>query len=323
MLINDPKKFAIVCSTKNRPAFVRRMIASLEAQAFKGVLLIVDASEDDTPAENALTYPEVGFEIRIHPPLIRGNNWLETAEGCNTLESEFVLWHHDDDFYFLPALERAVRMLDATPEAVCAQGRELFIHALTRPDKDIYLGLGPSPRVAYLAPDPLERLRSALAQYCHLFFAVTRRQPFIETCRRVASYFPKAGIFDQYAWTCAILKYGTALLHNDLYALRQKHLHNHSRLIASLENWPLLIANPRFSDTVGDFWGCLEAAYRPQEWKAFKQIVDTGVVNLVSRALGATHMDSQLEFKLGGAFQQSERAGQLKALMRATTIGGE
>lgn len=319
MLINDPKKFAIVCSTKNRPAFVRRMIASLEAQAFKGLLLIVDASD------SIIVYTSKNFEIRCceHLAPVRGNNWLETAEGMVLLESECVLWHHDDDIYFLPAVERAATRLIASPNAVCSQGRELFMHAFKRADGSIYLGMGSPGRFDYTEPEPLDRLKSAFTKYCHLFFAVTRREPFIETCRRVAGYFPTAGIFDQYAWSLSLLRHGTALLHDDLYALRQKHLSNHSRLIEPLNNWPLLLANPNFSDYVMAFGECLDDAYEPTDLSVFDAIVYHGIVSLVRRALGADHMDAQLEFKLAAEFQQGDAARKIKALMRATTIGGQ
>lgn len=329
MLINDPKKFAIVCSTKNRPAFVRRTFMSLQEQGFKGTLVLVDASDPDPARENREAVRAAQFDAVYFEPGKKGNNWHETVEGMETLESECVLWHHDDDFYFLPAVERALASVLATPEAVSAQGRELFLHAFDRPaapdhpDNDIYLGLTPNPRVAYLGNTALERLQAALARYCLLTFAVTRREPFIETSRRVAEYFPKEGIFDPYAWTCSILEYGTALLHDDLYALRQKHLRNYSRALGALENWPFLIVNPLFSKYVGDFGACLAEAFFPSDKAVFWQIVYHGVVHLVSRGLGATHLDSQTELKLGSEFLHGEAARKIKALMRATTIGGE
>jgi glycosyltransferase domain-containing protein len=289
MLCNDPGLFSIVISTKDRPAYVRRSVDFLKAQGFRGGLLVVDASAEGPFRATADYLAGVGdMHIRHFAPQIVGNNWIETVEGCGSIQSKYIFWHHDDDFYFLDAIERSLQALSAEDSAACAQGREVFLTA-RRSGDNIGIRLTLSPRFGYAGARPLDRLREILKAYCHLPFAVMRRETFIDACRWTARYL-KQGWFDQYACSALLAVQGSVLLSDDLYGVRQRHAANHSNLLADDSKWPLIAANPRFSELFAAFKSCLvDALARSGHGNRgeAERAIDEGLTFLIARQYDA------------------------------------
>lgn len=289
MLYNDPDLFSIVISTKDRPAFLRRAIDFLREQGFRGSLLVVDASADGLFRATAEYLAGIGeMRIRHFRPKPVGDTWIETVEGCSLIGSKYIFWHHDDDFYFLDAIANAIQALQVDENAVCAQGREAFLTA-RRSGNDIGIKLTLSPRFAYSGTRPLDRLRDALNAYCHLAFAVVRREAFIDACHQTTQYL-KQGWFDQYACSVILAVQGRAVLFDQLYGIRQRHATNHSNLLADYNKWPLIAANPRFSELFAAFKACLvdALAKRGNEDPAeAEKAVDEGLTSLIARQYDA------------------------------------
>jgi len=320
MLVNDPTKFAFVMSTRNRPAHVRRTVDFLQRQSFSGRLLVVDASDDELAVANRQFLAGVDNMQIQHFAKRVGNNWIETAEGCDTLDSSFMLWHHDDDFYFLDAVENALKALERDPGAACAQGREVFLGADHNESRiDVRVGL--SPRFAYLGASPTDRLQQAFRSYCHLFFSVIRREVFVEACRLTTQYLSQ-GWFDQYAWSLIVAARGHVLLSDQFSAVRQKHQTNHSRLINAYDHWPLLVANPDFSRIFGDFKSCLAHALGDGDGSQSRELVDKGLVSLIGRVHGVGHEPDAVDRNLfnscatRGTPEETRLASIVETLMR-------
>lgn len=285
MFIGSAEDFAFVMPTKNRPRYVGRALENLKRQGYTGLLLVVDASDDVHHEATASALEAYGsMQIRHYRPCERGNNWIETAEACETIASRLVLWHHDDDFYFLDAVQRAATALADRPDAMCAQGREAFL-TLRRDGERVGIKLDISPRFSYLAATAPERLRQAFANYCHLFFAVTRREVFISTARAVAASLKQAW-FDQYAWSLIVAGRGAALLTDDLYAFRERHATNHSSLLGPYDRWPLIAASPDFSSTFADFKTCLQRNVAESEGE-LATVIDQGLAHIIARQYAA------------------------------------
>jgi hypothetical protein len=227
------------------------------------------------------------MHIEHFRPRLVGSNWLETAEGCDRIQSKYIQWHHDDDFYFLDAVEKAIQALQADASAASAQGREAFLTA-RRSGDDIGVRLTLSPRFPCLASTSLDRLREVLKAYSHLFFAVIRREIFIDSCRRTARYLHQ-GWFDQYAFSAAVAVRGRALLSDDLMGIRQRHTSNHSNLLRTYEKWPLIAANPRFSELFGAFKACLldSLAISGSYDEEAARVIDEGLGWLIARQYDA------------------------------------
>ncbi len=289
MLCNDPALFSFVMSTKDRPVFIRRSVDFLRGQGFRGGLLVVDASAAGPYRETADYLAGIG-EMRIQhfAPKITGNNWVETAEGCGSIRSRYILWHHDDDFYFLDTVEQSIQALESNAEAACAQGREAFLTA-RRSGNDIGIRLNLSPRFACPGTRPLDRLRELLRAYSHLFFAVMRRETFIDACRQTTRYLEQ-GWFDQYAFSAIVAGLGQVLLSDSLIGIRQRHATNHSNLLTDYNKWPLIAANPQFSELFAAFKSCLVDALAQRghdDSREAERAIDEGLVALIARQYDA------------------------------------
>jgi glycosyltransferase domain-containing protein len=320
MRVNDPKTFAFVMSTRNRPAYVRRTVDFLQRQSFSGRLLVVDASDETPAAANRQFLAGVGnMQIQYFAKRV-GNNWIETADGCDTLDSRFMLWHHDDDFYFIDTIENALEALERDRDAACAQGREIFLGVNAKGTRvDVNVGL--SPRFAYLGASPTDRLQQTFGSYCHLFFSVIRREIFVEACRLTAQHLSQ-GWFDQYAWGLIVAARGRVLLSDQFSAARQKHQTNHSRLISAYDHWPLIVASPDFSRIFSDFKSCLVRAVGEEDSGRLREIIDHGLVSLIGRVHGIGHQPDAVDSNLikscvtRGTPEEARVASIVEAVMR-------
>lgn len=285
MLVNDPETFSFVLSTRNRPAYVRRTVEFLRHQSFSGSLLVLDASDDALFVTNGEFLAEVSdMLVRHFQPTRVGNIWTESAEACETISSRYVLWHHDDDFYFNDAVETALQALERDPGAACAQGREVAVKvswAGSQLDARVVI----RPRFAYRGASRIERLQEAFSAYCHLFFAVVRREVFVEACRLTTRYLEEAW-FDQFAWSIVTATRGRALLTDQFFGIRQKRLGSRSMQFRIYDLWPMLAANPQFSKLFANFKACLVEAVGEGDEHHLRQVIDRGLVSLIGRYYG-------------------------------------
>lgn len=275
-------------STRNRPAFVQRSLAFLAEQSFTGNLLVVDASDDvQFKATETVLARHSQMNVTHFRPERRGNNWDETARGLRTINAKHVMWHHDDDFYFLDAIDQSLAALEKDSSLVSVHGREIFLFAQRR-EKGLGIELTPKPRFSYLENSSLARVSDAMARYCHLFFAVMARECFIDACERTSRHLDQ-GWFDQYAWSLLVAGRGKSLALECFYGVRQKHGSNHESRLDPYLHWPLLVASPKFSDTYMNFRTCLLEAFSgaSPDKALWEGAIDHGLIELIGRQYGA------------------------------------
>jgi glycosyltransferase domain-containing protein len=274
---DDPAVFSIVMPTRNRPNLVRRALAFLDAQDFRGHLLLVDASDE---SEFVTPVPR-GFRVTHHKPARPGHAWREIADALATLSSRYVQLHHDDDFYFLDEIEGALETLERDPPAATAQGRFLFVQQ----EADGTVSLASHDRFSYLADTPVERTRQCFQNFGHLAFAVARREDYVDVLHRVHPVLEQ-GWFDQYAVTLLLAARGRALVADRLYGVRELHAAQHHRQFTDAKayrHWPMILAAPDFSATYAAFKTCLMDGVAGLSASS----VDLGLLSLVDRVARA------------------------------------
>jgi glycosyltransferase involved in cell wall biosynthesis len=121
----------VVVPCYNYGCFLRECVESVLEQSHKDlrVLIIDDASSDDTPAVSAeLAARDARIDVSRHP-LNRGH--IATYnEGIQRAQGDYLLLLSADDFLLPGALERAIAVLDARPEVGLVYGACM----LHRPD---------------------------------------------------------------------------------------------------------------------------------------------------------------------------------------------
>lgn len=285
MKCNDPAVFTFVMPTKDRPDHVGRALGFLAAQGFAGRVLCVDASNEAGFARTAsevAKYPSIA--IAHYRPRAAGNAWREIVEALGTIDSAYVQLHHDDDFYFLDEIERAIGILDGASDVATAQGRFVYIE---RDETSGEFSLSNHDRFQYLAASPIERMVACMDRFAHLSFAVTRRADFASILAHVHPRLEQ-GWFDQYAISILLAARGRAVVTDTLHGVRQRHdFQHHKNFLGpnAFKHWPMILASPDFSSVYAAFKNCLiDGAGIDDSGLAEK--IDMGLVALVTRAAG-------------------------------------
>lgn len=288
MRCNDPDSFSLIMPTKDRPAFLARSFEFLAAQGFTGQILCVDASEmQNFTANKKVIAAHPSVTVIHHKPTKPGDAWREIDEAMERISSTYVQLHHDDDFYFTDRWDDAIVVLESNADVATAEGRFAVVE---REATGTGFSLATHDRYSYTDDFSLARVRDCMARYCHLAFAVTRREYFHAAVRKVHQYLEQ-GWFDQYALTLLLAACGKAVALDDLYGVRQFHAEQHHKGFEgakAYKHWPLILAAPDFSATYRDFRRCLLDGLGGDAGDAQTAglILDQGLVTLVERSAG-------------------------------------
>ena len=203
------------------------------------------------------------------------------------LSSTYVQLHHDDDFYFTDRWDDAIALLDDNADVATAEGRFVVVE---RAAAGTGFSLATHDRYSYRDDFSLARVRDCMARYCHLAFAVTRRDYFHFAVQKVHQYLDQ-GWFDQYALTLLLAARGKAVAMDELYGIRQFHTEQHHKGFEgakAYKHWPLILAAPDFSATYRDFRRCLLDGLGEDsaDVQTAGLILDQGLVALVERSAG-------------------------------------
>lgn len=285
MKYNDPAVFTFIMPTKDRADHVGRALDFLAVQGFAGRVLCVDASSEAgferTRSEIAKT---PSMTITHYRPRAVGNAWREIVEALGTIDATYVQLHHDDDFYFLDEIERAIEVLDASSGIATAQGRFVYVEE-NKPGGEV--SLSNHDRFQYLADSPIERMVACMDRFAHLSFAVTRRADFASILAHVHPRLEQ-GWFDQYAISILLAARGRAIVSDSLYGVRQRHgLQHHRNFLGpkAYKHWPMILASPDFSSVYTAFKNCLIDGAGIED-SSLPEKIDLGLVALVTRAAG-------------------------------------
>lgn len=288
MSCNDPAQFTLVMPTKDRPLFLKRTFEHLTSQGFEGQVLCVDASgPENFTADKQVIAEHFSITVIHHKPSQPGDAWREIDEGLERVSSKYVQLYHDDDFYFTDRWNDAIAVLEARADVVTAEGRFIIVE---QDDAGGGFSLSTHDRYNYNDDFSLARVRDCMARYCHLAFAVTRREDFHFAVKKVHQHLDQ-GWFDQYALTLLLAARGKAAVQDELYGIRQFHAAQHHKGFSgtkAYKHWPLILAAPDFSATYRDFRRCLLEGLGDDviEEETAGLLLDQGLVSLVERSAG-------------------------------------
>lgn len=119
-------RISVITPTRNRLAFLREAVASVEAQSFAEWEMVVvdDASEDDT--WDWLQSLDDQRIRTLRMPQRRERSAARNA-GLRAANGEYVVFLDDDDWLLDGALERLARALQSHPDAIAAVGARFAV----------------------------------------------------------------------------------------------------------------------------------------------------------------------------------------------------
>lgn len=160
--------------TRNRIAFLRRLLAYYAACEFKFRILVLDSSDDGQKDRLKAVIDENASRLDIELLSYDADMLaMKKMEQCLSLvSSPFVVFCADDDFHEIEGIDQAVDFLSANADYVAAQGRQVvftvndgvFAARLRRSQPDLDM------------EKPGDRLYHHLSNYRPTFYAVHRTE---------------------------------------------------------------------------------------------------------------------------------------------------
>ncbi|HYR89071.1 MAG TPA: TIGR00180 family glycosyltransferase [Terriglobia bacterium] len=217
---------SIVIPTKNRGAFLERLLSYYSAQNLKEPLLVADSSDSDRIAEVRravdLGSKHLTIDYRSYDRRTTFDEKLTSVLGL--VSTEFAVIGADDDFFSILGLQRAVDFLRANADFSVAHGSALTFEL---PPSAVY---GDGMRIAHYAQRSIEhqtaaeRLTDYLSRYSTLWYSVHRTAELLKNLRRVADLQTDPARFTELLPGCLAVIQGKAKNLEGLYMVRQVHI---------------------------------------------------------------------------------------------------
>jgi glycosyltransferase domain-containing protein len=281
------KATLIIPSVHSRAALLDRALSHLEAQQFRGEVIVSDHS----PAGQTSVLREVLARHRALRVLALEHDpawhFLQRLTDCaEAAQSDYVAVHADDDFMFVDALDECAGFLEHHADFAAAKGRMLFFSL--QPDKPPALGQHEGyPRTE---DDVAQRVLRHVANFNATLYAVHRRAQFIESHGAALARTANV-IFWQYLASCLTLVQGKLHVAEAPYYFRQDNPTGwRSTLVRerAREHWPMLILAPEFPALLGAFAAGLREALAAAHVRidaALERQLDDAYLWLIRRAL--------------------------------------
>lgn len=128
-------KLTIVLTLKDREAFTRRWMQYMNDQYCPYKILIADGGEDErieSELRDPSNYPNLYYEYLRYP---FDKNWevfyAKQLDVCNRVETEYLLFADNDDFYLLEAIADIINFLDENPSYSGCRGSLANLYLLS------------------------------------------------------------------------------------------------------------------------------------------------------------------------------------------------
>lgn len=261
----------IIIPFKDRLAHTARLISYLQFSGFPGRIIFADGCPDPAIATlmaDRAAFPNLAYTYIRHPPSDSlAGLFARMRDAADQVETPYVVWHSNDDFYFVETLQRAVAFLDANPDYVGATGELADFMMQPRPEfgplNRVYGALAIPGKVfraqSYPQPQALDRLN---AHTTELFnngpaYSICRAPLFREIWRTIVAANPPDWHFADRYFVSLLLAAGK--LHGEIGYLA---LHQSDGFTAGLE---MITRDPTW------YHWC----QRPEWLEAFNTLVQT------------------------------------------------
>jgi glycosyltransferase involved in cell wall biosynthesis len=149
-------KVSVVITTFNSEKYVEESVASVVAQTFRDIeIIVVDDGSTDRTVELAQQHANRDARIRICPQVHAGKPSITRNTGLRAARGEYVCFLDGDDHYAPEKVERGVAVLDAHPQLPAVFHDMKFTDEDGTPQTGTYLQNGAflSRAKAYLRPE--------------------------------------------------------------------------------------------------------------------------------------------------------------------------
>jgi len=251
----DDKLTLLMPTSIDRLPYFRANLRHLEEQGFDGRLMVLDwggkrLDEMDLWSGNtpfSVSYRYYGPEMPFHKRML---------DGVSRVDSPYVLFCPDDDFFFIDTLNACVRFLEGNSDFAAAQG-VIFKGKVVKernagtPDFKWWT----DEVIECLQSTPLERLHFLARNYCHWIYCVQRKETMLERLENGAR-FANNPVFREYYDSLFTAMKGKTKLIPSIGVARSFHDMNTSKALyesRSHDCFPFALLNRAFSEKFAQF----------------------------------------------------------------------
>jgi len=258
----DDKLTLLMPTSIDRLPYFRANLRHLEEQGFDGRLMVLDwggkrLDEMGLWSGNApfsVSYRYYGPEMPFHKRML---------DGAGRVDSPYVLFCPDDDFFFIDTLNACVRFLEANRNFAAAQGVIYSARLIKRPDEEkLQFAAIPVTVIECLQSTPLERLHFLARNYCHWIYCVQRKETLSERLEYGVRFASNPVFWEYYDSLFTVAKGKTRLIPS-IGVVRSSHDMNASEALMkarSYDSFPLALQDQAFSEKFAQFREELDSA---------------------------------------------------------------
>ncbi len=251
----DDKLTLLMPTSIDRLPYFRANLRHLEEEGFNGQLMVLDWGGERLDemglwsgnAPFAVSYRYYGPEMPFHKRML---------DGASRVDSPYVLFCPDDDFFFIDTLNACVRFLEGNKDFSAAQGVIYSARLIKRRNEEKlrYVAL-PRTVIECLQSTPLERLHFLARNYCHWIYCVQRKETLSERLE-YGVRFANNPVFGEYYDSLFTAVKGKTKLIASIGVVRSSHDMNASAALLksrSYDSFPFALQGRAFSERFAQF----------------------------------------------------------------------
>ncbi len=243
-------QLTLVVPTRNRPLFIQRMFQFYQDRGLRHPIVIADSSGAEAGPLNRQCAAAAGDRLQVdYQSYDPESDFLtKVLRALCSVDTEYVVFGADDDFFVPSTLDRCVAFLQKWPDYAIAHGRAAIVNA--RGSVHDY------PQRSVELINSSARLYDHLAHYTATWYSVHRRKALIANLEHVAAFTPQATAvrFGELLPSCLSLVQGKSICLGDLYMIRQDHATSGGKTEMI---WPQLLTSADYSGHYIQFRGIL------------------------------------------------------------------
>jgi|GEM_PF-2366532 len=228
----------VIIPTKNRSAFLRRLLIYYAATGFDYKIIIADSSEKSHLDHNIETINTVNSKLDISHEFYEDTIVFKEKifQSLFRINTPYVVIGADDDFFVPNTIELAINFLENNPDYSMISGEPLIFYLDSSKSHGRIQFLGGYPQNSIEDDDPCSRLTKHLSNVTSTWYSIYRTKQLMEYWKimRLSNFDT---IFIELVPSCLSMIQGKFKKLDNLYMVRQYNAPREYSLIGSKIEW--------------------------------------------------------------------------------------
>lgn len=219
-----PEMLTVLIPTRNRQAFLERLVSHWARRHFHYPIVIADSSDPEVLEQTATRVASLASGLSVSHLVVPARTPLlaKLRGACESVRTPYVAVGADDDVFVAEGLGRAVAFLDAHPDYSVAHGEALLFCLASGMAHGALGWVSRYPQRTVAHATAAQRLTDHLRSYAPTWYSVQRTRQYREHLAEAAP-LELDHRFGELLLSCLSLIQGKANTLDGLYMVRQAH----------------------------------------------------------------------------------------------------